>query len=280
MTVAQVADDLDGDRQTAARRVPGLARRRHRGAGEVRCTTRSAAGRGADAADAARRRRARPAGRVRQHRQPLSRARHRAAARTGGARRARRIARAHRRRTCWAKRPFSASLAGRSACSSRACWCRALIAIGPADLPRVAEIGIDCRVALFTLAGVARRQPALRPRAGSAGLAWGSPRRAQGGRPRPSSAAADVLRAALVFAEVALSTVLLMTAALLARSFQQVQAVDPGFRPSQRADDPAVAAAHALQRAGRDRELLQAGAAAPRGAPGHPAPSPPPTSSR
>jgi putative ABC transport system permease protein len=32
---------------------------------------------------------------------------------------------------------------------------------------------------------------------------------------------------------VALSTVLLMTAALLARSFQHVQAVDPGFRPAQ-----------------------------------------------
>ena len=39
------------------------------------------------------------------------------------------------------------------------------------------------------------------------------------------------VRAWLIVAEVALSTVLLVTAALLARSFERVTAVDPGFRP-------------------------------------------------
>ena len=108
----------------------------------------------------------------------------------------------------------------------------ALTATGPAALPRVAEIGIDPYVAIFTFAvalgtsvivGVA---PALQ--------AWRRDLRGslQQGE-RGSSTGGTRLRAALVFAEIALSTVLLITAALLARSFQRVQAVDPGFRPSQ-----------------------------------------------
>jgi predicted permease len=108
----------------------------------------------------------------------------------------------------------------------------AMIALGPANLPRVAEIGIDLRVALFTLVislgtsllvGIV---PAIQAAGGDVheGL-----QQAQ----RGSSAGGHRLRAALVFAEIALSTVLLMTAALLARSFEYVQAVDPGFRPAQ-----------------------------------------------
>jgi putative ABC transport system permease protein len=109
---------------------------------------------------------------------------------------------------------------------------RTLIAIGPADLPRAAEVGIDLRVAAFTLlvslgasllVGIA---PALQ-------AARRDLREALQHGDRGSSAGGNRLRAALVFGEVALSSVLLMTAALLARSFQHVQAVDPGFRPSQ-----------------------------------------------
>jgi predicted permease len=108
----------------------------------------------------------------------------------------------------------------------------ALIAAGPADLPRVAEIGIDVRVAGFTflvslgaslLFGIA---PALL-------VSRGGLRDALQQGDRGSSVGGHRVRAALVFAEVALSTMLLMTAALLARSFQHVLAVDPGFRPSQ-----------------------------------------------
>jgi putative ABC transport system permease protein len=106
---------------------------------------------------------------------------------------------------------------------------QALIAIGPTDLPRVAEIGIDVRAAAFTLVlalgtsllvGIA---PALQACRGDlrGGLQAGE---------RGSSHGGGRVRTVLVFAEVALSTVLLMTAALLARSFQPVQAIDPGFR--------------------------------------------------
>jgi predicted permease len=108
----------------------------------------------------------------------------------------------------------------------------AVIAAAPATLPRVAEISIDPSVALFTLAvslgaslivGVA---PALQ--AVSRDLRGALQ---QGGR--GSSAGGARIRTALVFAEIALSTVLLITAVLLTRSFQHVQAVDPGFRPAQ-----------------------------------------------
>jgi putative ABC transport system permease protein len=108
---------------------------------------------------------------------------------------------------------------------------QALIATGPADLPRVAEIGIDLRVAVFTLlvsigtsllVGIV---PALQ-------AARRDLREALHRGDRGASAGGNRLRAVLVFTEVALSTVLLMAAALLARSFQHVQAVDPGFRPS------------------------------------------------
>ncbi|HEY7863036.1 MAG TPA: ABC transporter permease, partial [Thermoanaerobaculia bacterium] len=108
----------------------------------------------------------------------------------------------------------------------------ALLAAAPSNLPRTAEIGIDLRVGVFTLllslgasvlVGIAPALSASRRDLREAVH--------QGGR--GSSAGGTRLRAALVFSEVLLSTALLMTAALLARSFQQVLAVEPGFRPSQ-----------------------------------------------
>jgi putative ABC transport system permease protein len=108
----------------------------------------------------------------------------------------------------------------------------ALVAAGPAALPRTAEIGIDWSVAAFTLVvslgtsliiGIAPALQASRRDLRDA-LQQGE---------RGSSPGGTRIRAGLVFAEIALSTVLLMTASLLTRSFQHVQAVDPGFRPSQ-----------------------------------------------
>ncbi len=108
----------------------------------------------------------------------------------------------------------------------------ALLAVGPADLPRVAEIGIGWSAAAFTL--LAALGAAVLIGLAPAVQAWrGDVRGALQGGERGSSLGGRRVRAVLVFAEVALSTVLLMTAAVLARSFQQVQAVDPGFRPAQ-----------------------------------------------
>ena len=108
----------------------------------------------------------------------------------------------------------------------------ALLAIGPADLPRVAEIRIGWPAAGFTL--LAALAASVLIGLAPAVQAWrGDLRGALQGGERGSSLGGGRVRTVLVFAEVALSTVLLMTAAVLARSFQQVQAVDPGFRPAQ-----------------------------------------------
>jgi putative ABC transport system permease protein len=105
-----------------------------------------------------------------------------------------------------------------------------LVTNGPPDLPRVAEIGIDLRIAVFTLAMSLATSllvglvPALHVSRGNVREALQQGERGAGGGNR--------LRATLVFAEIALTTLLLTMAALLARSFQRVEAVDPGFRPA------------------------------------------------
>ena len=109
---------------------------------------------------------------------------------------------------------------------------RGLIAISPENLPRVAEIGIDWRVALFTL-GVSLCASLLFGLAPAIQVSRTDLRDALQAGDRAGSGGGGRLRATLVFAEVALSTVLLSAAVLLARSFEQVTAVDPGFKPSQ-----------------------------------------------
>jgi predicted permease len=105
-----------------------------------------------------------------------------------------------------------------------------LVAIGPPDLPRVAEIGIDLRIAVFTLlmslatSLLVGLVPALHVSRGNVREALQHGERGAIGGNR--------VRATLVFAEIALTTLLLTMAALLARSFQHVEAVDPGFRPA------------------------------------------------
>ena len=109
---------------------------------------------------------------------------------------------------------------------------RGLIAISPENLPRVAEIGIDWRVALCTL-GVSVFASLLFGLAPAIQVSRTDLRDALKAGDRAASGGGGRLRATLVFVEVALSTVLLSTAALLARSFEQVSAVDPGFKPAQ-----------------------------------------------
>ena len=107
-----------------------------------------------------------------------------------------------------------------------------LLALSPADLPRVREAAVDLRVLLFSLSvsvltgivfGLA---PAIRAtktslsrelKEGSGGVFDG------GGRSR--------LRSSLVVAEVALSAMLLIGAGLFIKSFARLQSISPGFEP-------------------------------------------------
>lgn len=107
---------------------------------------------------------------------------------------------------------------------------RTLVGGAPEALPRTAEVGMDLSAGVFTLlvalcSGVIIGVlPALRTASGEVGPLQAGRNSTSGGIPA---------RAVLVFVEVALATVLLITAVLLARSFQRVQAVDPGFRSSE-----------------------------------------------
>jgi putative ABC transport system permease protein len=104
----------------------------------------------------------------------------------------------------------------------------AMISNAPAALPRVTEVGIGGPAALFTL-GLSL----------GASLVIGlvpavvATRRGLYEADRGCSLSGGRTRSIFVFVQIALSAMLLIAAALLARSVQQVQAVDPGFQPSQ-----------------------------------------------
>jgi putative ABC transport system permease protein len=106
-----------------------------------------------------------------------------------------------------------------------------LVSLKPANLPRLAEIGVNRTVFLFTLAvsvvtgllfGVA---PALQ--VSRMDLNEGLKESSRGGTDSPRR---HRMRALLVISEVALSLVLLVGAGLMIRSFSRLLAVDPGFK--------------------------------------------------
>jgi predicted permease len=108
---------------------------------------------------------------------------------------------------------------------------RLLAAIGPANLPRLSEISLDGRSLLFTLVlsllsglffGSIPVWKYARNRI-TAGLG-ASGRTASVSRERHRS------RNTLVVAQVAMALVLLVSAVLMIRTFQQLRTVDPGFR--------------------------------------------------
>jgi predicted permease len=107
----------------------------------------------------------------------------------------------------------------------------ALLALSPADLPRLNQVSIDARVLVFTFAVAALTGilfglvPAVKAsrinltqtlKEGSRSVAGGGSHR---------------LRRLIVVAEIALSLVLLVGAGLLMRSFFRLMRVDPGFDP-------------------------------------------------
>ena len=108
----------------------------------------------------------------------------------------------------------------------------ALLALAPANLPRVTEVHLSTAVLLFSLGlsvltglvfGIAPAWLAARADVNEA-LKQGSRGSTEGG-------ARGRLRSALVVLEVTFALVLLGGAGLLARSFMQLAHVDPGFVP-------------------------------------------------
>ncbi len=111
---------------------------------------------------------------------------------------------------------------------------RLLVAIGPADLPRLSEISLDARSLGFTLALsvlsglIFGAIPALRyARSKASAMMGGSNRTASAGRGRLRS------RNVLVVAQVAMALVLLVSAVLMIRTFAALRNVEPGFADPQ-----------------------------------------------
>ncbi len=106
---------------------------------------------------------------------------------------------------------------------------RLLVAIGPANLPRLSEIRLDALSLLFTLvlsllSGLFFGSiPTLKYMRARIPALHGAGRTASVSRDRGRS------RNALVVAQVAMALVLLVSAVLMIRTFQQLRQVDPGF---------------------------------------------------
>jgi putative ABC transport system permease protein len=106
----------------------------------------------------------------------------------------------------------------------------ALVALGPADIPRLADTTLDGRVLIATLllslvtALVFGLAPAMQGAAADPGEALRT-----GGRTASAGRVRQRVRIALVVAEVALSVVLLVGAGLALHSLVRLTAVDPGF---------------------------------------------------
>jgi predicted permease len=107
---------------------------------------------------------------------------------------------------------------------------RLLVAIGPADLPRLSEISLDARTLGFTLAlsvlsGLLFGSiSALRyARTKASAILGGTTRTASAGRARQR------FRDVLVIAQVSMALVLLVSAVLMIRTFAALRNVEPGF---------------------------------------------------
>ena len=111
---------------------------------------------------------------------------------------------------------------------------RALVVLGPANIPRLASVSLDARVLLAALtlsAGVGLvlgLLPVARARHADVQAAL----QAGGGRDMASRHDGRFARSALIVAEVALAVVLVVGAGLLIRSFWNLARIHPGFDAS------------------------------------------------
>ena len=110
---------------------------------------------------------------------------------------------------------------------------KALVALGPEDVPRLDQARVNGIVLMFTfgVALVSSVLVGLVPALRSASPALQSALR-DGARGASSGAGRERLRALLVAAEVALAMTLLIGSGLLIRTAWHLQHVDPGFDPS------------------------------------------------
>jgi predicted permease len=111
---------------------------------------------------------------------------------------------------------------------------RLLLAIGPANLPRLNEIGLDFRAVVFTfalslLSGVLFGMIPVLRYAGK----WSPMALQSTGRTASVSRERHRTRNLLVVAQVAMALVLLVSAGLMIRTFQKLRTIDPGFADAQ-----------------------------------------------
>ncbi|MGQ0649230.1 MAG: ABC transporter permease [Gemmatimonadaceae bacterium] len=124
------------------------------------------------------------------------------------------------------------AIAGAAALALAALSIRALVNASPAAIPRLAEVGVDFATVGFTIvisaivAVACSVIPALR--LGRVQLATAL---REGGRGGTASRAQQRVRSVLVASQIALALVALAGSGLLLRTFQQLNAVRPGFDP-------------------------------------------------
>jgi len=109
-----------------------------------------------------------------------------------------------------------------------------LLAIGPANLPRLNEVALDAQALLFTfalslLSGVLFGMIPVLRYTGS----WTPAALQSAGRTASFSRERNHARNLLVVAQVAMALVLLVSAALMIRTFQKLRNIDPGFAYAQ-----------------------------------------------
>jgi putative ABC transport system permease protein len=106
-----------------------------------------------------------------------------------------------------------------------------VLAVAPQSLPRLDEVSFDWRSAAFCLAAAAALGVVFGVLPlGSSGVDVTMLR--EGGRGLTTSRSRDLARRGLVLSQVAIAVVLLSGAALMAKSFAKLRAVQPGFDPT------------------------------------------------